>query len=220
MRIDLHCHTSFSKDGFCSLEKIFKQAKKKGLDGIAITDHDTVAGWEKAQILAKKYDLQVILGEEITCKRNKKTIGDILGLFLTKKIQSKEPEKVMKEIKDQGGVVVVPHPFHPLVKFKDNLEKYLNLIDAIEVFNARQLTQKYDKMAKDFAKKHNFAEVGGSDCHFFKEVGNAFTEAEAKNLEDFKEAIFQRKTKVFGKKSPLVYLIFPTLARMKKFFKV
>lgn len=210
MKIDLHCHSLYSKDSFSPIEKMIKVAKEKNLDGIAITDHDTIDGWEEAKIFAKKYNLFVVLGMEI-----KSTKGDILGLFLKKKVKSREPEKVMREIKDQGGIVVIPHPFHYFVKFKDDLTKYLSLIDAIEVFNARQWRNKFNKMAFDFAKKYNLGMVAGSDAHSLKEIGNAFTISNSKNLDEFKEAIKKKETQIFGKKSSYLSLVFPFLAKIK-----
>ncbi len=216
MKFDLHCHSVFSGDAFCPPEKLVKAAVQKKLDGFAITDHNTTKGFEIIAQLAKKSHLQVVRGEEIDVKRNGKSIGEVLGLFLKKEITPKEPEKVMKEIKDQGGLVVIPHPFHPFSKFKDDLEKYLSFIDGIEVFNARHPFSKPDRLALEFAKKHNLAEVGGSDCHFFKELGAGYTLVEdAQNLEDFKKGILEKKSVALGKKSPFCYLIFPTLAKLK-----
>ncbi len=209
MKIDLHCHTFFSKDGISSPKKIIEKALKKGLQGIAITDHDTTLGWKEAEFWAKKLGAFLIFGEEIKTEK-----GDILGLFLKNEIKSKEPEKVMKEIKSQGGIVVIPHPFHLGVNFKDDLTKYLDLIDAIEIFNGRQPFSFFDKKAFEFAKRYHLAMVAGSDAHSCFDVGVAFTEVEkAQNLEDFKKGILEKKTKIFGKKAPLFALSFPFLAK-------
>ena len=93
MKIDLHCHTKYSYDSNSDIEKIIIEAKKKGLDGIAITDHDNTNGWDEAIELGKKHNFLIILGEEI--KSNK---GDILGLFLKEKIEGrkKDPRFVME----------------------------------------------------------------------------------------------------------------------------
>lgn len=219
MKIDLHCHSFYSNDGFSSPEKLIKSAIKKGLDGIALTDHNTISGWKEAIEGAKKLNALLILGEEIKTKRNGKIVGDVLGLFLKKEIKAKEPEKVMKEIKEQEGIVIIPHPFHPLERFRENLEKYLELIDGIEVLNSRLPFSFFDKKALDFAQKHNLSIVSGSDAHFYKFVGTAYTIAEAKTLEEFKEAILKRKTRIEGKKSSFLGLILPSLARIKNTFK-
>jgi len=214
MKIDLHCHSYYSYDGISSPEKLIKSALKKGLDGIAITDHDTITGWKEALLAAKKLNAFLILGEEVKTKE-----GDILGLFLKEEIKTKTPLEAIKEIKNQGGIAMVPHPFHFLKKFKGNLETYKNLIDGIEVFNSRALFGN-DKKALEFVKRNNLAQLAGSDAHYHKCVGDAFTIVEgAENLEDFKKGILERKTKIEGKRSSIFYLIFPAIGRMLKFFR-
>jgi len=215
MKIDLHCHSYYSKDGISSPEKLLKTALKKGLDGIALTDHDTTQGWEKVIKFARELNAVLILGQEIKTKKNGKIVGDILGLFLKKEVKNREPLGVIKEIKKQGGIVVIPHPFHFPENFKDDLKKYIDLIDGIEVFNARLPFSFQDKKAFEFAKKYNLSITAGSDAHFHKAIGDAYTIVEnAKNLEDFKKAFFERKTKIEGKKSSPLYWVFPTLAKI------
>lgn len=215
MRIDFHCHSYYSKDGISSPEKLIKSALKKGLDGIALTDHDTNAGWKEAIKAAERLNAVLILGEEIKTKKNGKTIGDILGLFLQKEIKSKEIFEVIKEIKEQGGIVIIPHPFHFPENFKDDLGKYVYLIDGVEVFNARLPFSFQDKKALEFAKKNNLATIAGSDAHSWREIGDAYTIAEnIKNLEEFKKAILKKRVKTKGKKSSWCSLIIPTLARI------
>ena len=209
MKIDLHCHSYYSNDGISSPERLIRTALQKGLDGIAITDHNTIAGWKEAIEAAKKLDAVLILGEELKTKE-----GDILGLFLKRGIKAKTFLGAIKEIKNQGGIAVIPHPFHFISKFKGNLENYKNLIDGIEVFNARGFFGG-DRKAFKFAKKNDLAETAGSDAHYHKCVGDAFTIVEkAKNLEDFKKGILERKTKIQGKKTFFFYLIYPFLARI------
>ena len=96
MKIDLHCHTYYSHDAISSPEQLIKQALKSGLDGIAITDHETTAGWNEAIKAGEKLKAKIILGEEI--KTNQ---GDILALFITKQIdgKNKDPKWVINEIK-------------------------------------------------------------------------------------------------------------------------
>ena len=220
MKIDLHCHTKYSYDSNSDIEKIIIEAKKKGIDGIAITDHDNTEGWTEAIELGKKYNFLIILGEEI--KSNK---GDILGLFLKEKIEGrkKDPRFVMEEIKKQGGLVVIPHPFHYGEGFRDNLTNYLDLIDAIEVFNARKPFSSPDKMALDFAKKNNTGMTAGSDSHYYKGVGYGYTESDSNTLEDFKISILEKRTIGEGKKAPIIYIFTPLLSKLIKkiycFFK-
>lgn len=216
MKIDLHNHSYYSNDGCSSLEKMIKTAKRKGLDGIAITDHNTTEGWEEAKEVAKKHEIFLVLGQEIKTKKNGKATGDLLGLFLKEKIKSIDLNEAIKEIKAQNGIAVIPHPFHWFTPFKAGLEKYSKIVDAIEVINARIPIKSVDKKALEFAEKRGLAIVASSDSHFSKDVGDAYTIADnAKNLEDFREAILNKKTRVKGKKTNLISLIAPVLARLK-----
>jgi len=211
MKIDLHCHTKYSYDSASDIEKIIIQAKRTGLDGIAITDHENTKGWEEAIELGKKHNFLIILGEEIKTSK-----GDVLGLFLKKQINGykKDPKWVMEEIKKQGGIVILPHPFHGSESFKDDITKYLNLIDGIEVFNGRLPRTKPDNIALDFAQKHNLGMIAGGDSHHHKAIGYTYTEIEGKTEEDVKQAIIKKRTKPKGSKAPLIYIFIPILAKL------
>jgi predicted metal-dependent phosphoesterase TrpH len=210
MKIDTHCHTNYS-DGISTIKELVIRAKNKGLNAIAITDHNSTEGWTDAIKASKELNFPIILGDEINSKQ-----GEIIGLFLKEKIDGKykEAEYVMKEIKKQGGLVIIPHPFYEVLGFKDDLTKYLKFIDAVEVLNAKRPNKGPDKKAFEFAKKYNLAMTGGSDSHFYKTVGNAYTEYEGKTIEEFKQAIFNKKTKAKGKKSNIIYALAPSFAKL------
>ena len=212
MKIDLHCHTKHSYDAGSDIEKIIIQGKRMGLDGIAITDHENTNGWEEAISLGKKHNFLIVLGQEIKTKK-----GDVLGLFLNKQIDGykKDPRIVMEEIKKQNGLVIIPHPFHNGEGFRDKLENYLDIIDAIEVFNARKPLSSPDKKALQFAKDYNLGMTAGSDSHHHKGVGYAYTEADVTTIEDFKNAIINKKTRGLGKKAPIYQIFTPFLSKMK-----
>jgi hypothetical protein len=206
MRIDLHCHTFFSEDGTSSIESIIKQGKKQKIDGVAITDHESTDAWEEAIFWGKKCSFEFVLGEEI-----KSSQGDVLGLFMKEKIdgEGKSPRWIMEEIKKQGGLVFVPHPFHEFEGFNDSLEQYLSLIDGIEIFNGRRPFRKGDILAEEFADKYNLIKIGGSDSHYYKTIGNTYTECKANSIQEFRSELLKKKTNVVGKKAPLKYFIFP-----------
>jgi predicted metal-dependent phosphoesterase TrpH len=212
MKIDLHCHTYYSNDGVSSPEKILRQALKKGLDGVAITDHETTAGWDEAMNIGAELGIKIVFGEEI--KTNK---GDILALFIKERIngKGKDAKWVIEEIKKQDGLAIIPHPCHGTERFKDDIKKYLGLIDGIEVFNGRLPFTLPDRMAYEFAEKNNLAMTAGSDAHYYRGVGKVYTECKVDTLEEFKNALVNKKSLPKGEKSSFAYLVFPTLKRIK-----
>ena len=212
MKIDLHCHTKYSYDASSDIEKIIVYAKSVGIDGIAVTDHENTKGWPEAIELGKKHNFLIILGEEI--KTNK---GDVLGLFLKQQIDGykKDPRWVMEEIKNQGGLVIIPHPFHGSEGFKDNITKYLDLVDGIEVFNGRKPGTSPDTKAMEFAKQYNLGMIAGGDSHYYKGVGYTYTEFNGNTTEELKQAILNKQTKINGKKAPLIYIVTPLLAKIR-----
>lgn len=211
MKIDLHTHTMYSGDSVLRLEDSIKAALKKGLDGIAVTDHDTVKGWKDALDAARRLGAGVILGEEVKTDR-----GEVLGLFLNEGIRSREMHGVIDEIRSQGGLFIVPHPFDTVTrKTLGSDHEEMKKADGIEVFNARVFSNSINRRAREFAESHGLAMTAGSDAHTRLEVGNAYTSARATDLEDFRRAILKKKTEVFGKKTPYFYHIFSVLARVR-----
>lgn len=207
MKYDLHTHTKYSpRCGVVEPEKLVKMAISKGLNGIAITDHDTIKG----AVVGKKFetsDFKVIVGCEI-----KTTHGELIGLFLQDEVKSRTPNEVIQEIHNQGGIVVVPHPFDRFRSARfDDINKYLKDIDAIEVFNSRCICNKSNNLARDFVIKHahkyNLSMVGGSDAHYLSEVGLGYTKmADTKNdmLDSIKDGLVNGKTYGIGYKSSLI----------------
>ena len=196
MKYDLHIHSRYSSDGVLDPEKIVRIAIKRGLNGIAITDHNTIKGG----LEAKRYeneDFKVIVGSEISTDR-----GEIIGLFLSEEIKSNDVQDVISEIKDQNGIIIIPHPFDELRHSAFHpTEEDTKFIDCIEGFNSRCVFQKYNENAIGFAKNHNLLITAGSDAHFLNEVGNAGI---ITKTEDIREAILKSDVGIFGKRSPLV----------------
>ena len=117
---------------FCLHISILKVAKKRGLNCIAITDHDTIKGGVETQKLNTDKDFIVIVGSEVQTE-----IGDIIGLNLTEEINSKNSIEVIEEIKSQGGYLIIPHPYRG-----HKLDEYIiTNSDAIEVFNGRSTSR-------------------------------------------------------------------------------
>jgi predicted metal-dependent phosphoesterase TrpH len=195
-RIDLHIHSCYSADGVLHPENIVMIARKKGLAGIAITDHNTIRGAQEA----KKYesaDLEVIVGAEIMTEK-----GEITGLFLSREIESRHLRDVIGEIKAQGGLVVVPHPFDGLRRSAFAItDEYASLVDAIEGFNSRCVLECYNRRALEFAARHSLLRLGGSDAHYAGEIGLAGVVIHG---HDIKTAIQHRELELYGQRSPLL----------------
>jgi len=199
--LDCHCHTIYSKHwlwGFDSLntpEEMVKAAIKKGLNGLAVTDHNNVKGSLVAQKIAKKYkNFKIITGTEIIT-----TSGEITGLGIKKNVPMLlSLDETIEKIHDLGGIAVAPHPFgiHFLRRCVRN---GASKADAIEVFNST-LAKPANQKALILAKKFNKSITAGSDAHSINEVGNAGIICGSNPLED----IIKNKVKIFGKKTPLI----------------
>jgi predicted metal-dependent phosphoesterase TrpH len=194
MKFDLHAHSKYSpKCGYMEPKIIARLARKKGLDGIAITDHNTIKGALKTREYADK-DLTVITGSEVMTSR-----GEVIGLFLSDDIHATDFIGVVEEIHDQNGIAIVPHPFDTLRKSAlwptANDVRYL---DGVEGFNGRNVYQKSNVDAIEFGKEYKLAITAGSDAHFSNEVGNAGVIVDN---EDLREAILSRKIEIFGKQN-------------------
>jgi predicted metal-dependent phosphoesterase TrpH len=197
LRVDFHVHSHFSFDGDMSPEEIIKLAKKLGLDAIAVTDHNTIEGSKETEKLAR--GLIVFVGSEIRGKG-----GEIIGLNLKSEIPPDLPLiETCKLIKKQGGFVIIPHPFDRLRNgMGKKIEKIVKYIDAVEVFNARTLFDKFNKDSLKFAEKHKLPKVAGSDAHFGIEMGSAYTLVDSgKSKDEILEAVKKGKTRVIGGKS-------------------
>lgn len=194
MEFDLHIHSKYSFDSISNVRKILKVAKKRKLNGIAITDHNTVKGGIEALHITKDDDFFVISGTEIGTES-----GDILGLFLEEEIKSRSALEVIDEIKNRGGIAVLPHPYK---RMKSINKEILTRIDAIEGFNARGERLGFhstNRMAMDLAKAVNKPMTAGSDAHFYFEIGRGSCVINnISDVEDIRKMILTNKTKITG----------------------
>ncbi|MBU1120331.1 PHP domain-containing protein [Candidatus Micrarchaeota archaeon] len=207
MRIDFHIHSLHSHDAISTPKSIVESALRKGLGAIAITDHDSARGWKELDTLGKKANLLIIQGEELKLFEGKKFVGELMGLFLTEGIKSREYLEAIDEIHSQGALVGVPHPFDVFRNEFKRLEEAVELkkIDAIESINARCFREWFNAKAKAFAEKNSLPQIAGSDAHFPEEIGSAYTEVKADSLEDIKRMIKKNSTNVFGRKSSIKF---------------
>jgi len=187
MKFDLHIHSKYSYDSFLSPVKIIRIARKKGLDGVAVTDHNTIKGGVETSRINKGDDFIVITGSEIRTE-----YGDIIGLFLSVEIRSQTFVEVVEEIRDQDGMVVLAHPFRKGI-FPRDLLKY---IDLIEGFNARSPGDP-NRRAEELARSQGMSMTAGSDAHLWFEVGRGRTIVNS----EVREALKNGKTRIEGEES-------------------
>lgn len=216
LRLDLHIHSKYSDDGMGSPKEIIKSIQKKGLDGAAITDHNTVGGSLKALKIAPK-DFIVIPGLEISTKQ-----GHLLGLNLKEDIpKGNSIEATVENIIEAGGIPVVPHLFRNMSGIKkENLKKIANKIPAIEVFNSCSLPKTNLKIAK-CAKKYNLGGTGGSDSHDLNYAGFGYTTIDTtdRSTDEIISEIIKKKTWGEGTIMPLQYKRNRMIRSFKQFFQ-
>jgi hypothetical protein len=166
-------------------------AKKKGLNGVAVTDHDTIRGGLKTLKVNSDRNFLVIVGSEVETTDK----ADIIGLFLTQEIQSRDANEVIEEIKEQGGVAMWAHPYR---EGKNLLPSVLiKRIDIIEAFNAKTL-ESQNTLARALAERYRKPVAGASDAHAAEEIGNAATLVDCSRSDGIREALIKGKTQIIG----------------------
>jgi glycosyltransferase involved in cell wall biosynthesis len=168
---DFHVHTNHSRDCAMQVDELLERAAEVGLDVVAITDHNEVAGGFEAREIADRYGVRVIVGEEVKTRE-----GEVIGLFLEERIPPGLTfAETVAEIKGQGGVVYVPHPFDRLhtVPGSALLKENLTDLDVIEVFNSRIAYPGFNEKALRFSQRHRLPGAAGSDAHVLPGLGTA-----------------------------------------------
>ncbi|MBD3196762.1 MAG: PHP domain-containing protein [Candidatus Lokiarchaeota archaeon] len=219
LNLDLHVHSIYSGDSIIKPNDIIKYGKLKGLDGVAICDHNTLKAYKKLK--GKDEDFILIPGMEIETN-----IGEVIGLFLSEDftLDSIDFFDVVREIKASDGIIVLPHPFDKLRSnhIKLNLlndrliKKY---IDGIETLNSRVIINSYNRKAKEIARKFNLFETAGSDAHHPKEIGNAYTlldKIDDLSFEGIKNTFKSRRSKSMGTLSSPLYHFITVYNKLKK----
>jgi predicted metal-dependent phosphoesterase TrpH len=166
-----HIHSKYSRDSISSLEKIAEFCQKKNIQVVFLADHDNLAP------SATINGVRIIGNEEI-----KTAQGEIIGLFIKEKIAPGLPlAETIQKIKAQGGLIIIPHPFNSLIRrfsgkriSAQNLQDNLGNIDAIEVFNARNVLTSDNQAALNFAEQYHKTKIVGSDAHLIAEIDNTY----------------------------------------------
>lgn len=169
-RYDLQVHTDASPCSRADPAEVAAAAAEAGLDGIAVTNHDTLEGYEAVENAAPE-ELDVVPGVEVTT-----TQGHLLALGVEEVPPKADPLTVVEDVHRQGGVAVLSHPFDRLRQFYDvDLDALAAAIDGVEVVNSRCVLPRFNRTARSFAREHELPMTGGSDAHFPMEVGRAYT---------------------------------------------
>ena len=202
LSVELHAHSSLSYDGRDDVDLLLEQASAIGLDALAITDHDEIDASLDATEKASEYGLVGIPGMEISS-----AAGHVLGLGVRERIPAGLPfGETLDRIREQGGVVVVPHPFQ---KSRSGVMANISRpeladADAIEVYNSRLLTGRGNRKAAEFAESYDLPRTAGSDAHISEMIGQAVTQIDAaeRSADAILDAIVDGRTSVEGKRTP------------------
>lgn len=213
LKVDLHTHSTDSPDGGISAQQ-YKQILKAGLlDYIAITDHNRT---ELAQQINTALGDRIIVGEEIMT-----TDGEIIGLFLHTTIPSGlSPQQTAQAIKEQGGLVYVPHPFETIRHgiTEEGLAAIAEFVDIIEICNGRAVFQDKGSQAIAWAMSHNIAMAASSDAHGKAGLGRTYVELEQAPTAHNLTALLQN-ARLHTKKARLISLLYPRYHRLRRKLK-
>ena len=191
---DLHIHSRASPDCAADVRSILRRASAAGLSALAVTDHDSIEGGIRAAKLNDDPNLQVVVGSEI-----RTDAGDIVGLFLQRDVRSRDALDAVREIKDQGGIVLLPHPFSYGVSSYD--PRLLAEVDLIEIRNGRTRDEPLSRI-RAISREHGIPCVGSSDAHFAADVGVTRTVAAARDGLPLRELLRGGAFTIEGEKSP------------------
>jgi predicted metal-dependent phosphoesterase TrpH len=207
LKIDLHVHTCYSGDSSITLKQVVSFAKKRGLDGVAITDHNTVKGALKL----KTKEIIVVPGIEVSTLN-----GHLLGINVTTPIPSKLGiEETIRLIHEAGGIAVAPHP---TAFYKSPPSRKVSSYDAVEVMNASSVPfSVLTYFSRRFAERLGLPQTGGSDSHYAPEIGSAYTVVESDvAVDEIVSAIKKGNVSPMGKGIPWKTRFRRTLARQKR----
>lgn len=171
IRIDMHLHTRRSFDCLTEPDALIAAADQRRIDRLCITDHNEI---ETALALKARYPARIIAGEEVKTAEG----VDIIGLFMHTHIPKNTPAaRTCERIHEQGGIVYMPHPFARGKGGNGRILEYVkDLIDVVEVFNARLHDQSLNQRALEWARKNDKLTGAGSDAHTLAELGRAYVE--------------------------------------------
>lgn len=202
-KADIHIHTRYSGDATASVEGLLRHVvTKTDLRVIAITDHDVIEGALLARRLAPAYEIDVIVGEEVSTAD-----GHLLALFIEEWLPPGRPAaETIAAVQAQGGICIAPHPYGWLVPSLgwNGLERRTNgplydwPLDGVEALNASLWLSENNTRATVVGRHNNLALCGGSDSHHLSTVGSAYTLFPGQTADDLRQAILARQTHALG----------------------
>ncbi len=209
IKIDLHVHTHYSRDSLITPEELVVYAKKAGLDGVAITDHDRL---DSALKIARETDFFIVPGMEISSSN-----GHVVALNVQEVIpKGLDADETVDRIHRAGGIAVA---CHPVTFFKGSLRKHVSSrFDAVEVINASSFPFNYSvKNAQKIASHLGIARVAGSDAHYPPEIGYAYTLVDASsNVDEVVRSIHKGSCQPFGRAIQIKVKLKKELATLKR----
>lgn len=211
LKIDLHVHTTYSYDALITPKDLIFYARKRGLDGVAVTDHDRIDGALK---IAKETDFLIVPGIEISSLN-----GHIIGLNVNELVPAKlSVDETLDRIHEAGGIAVA---CHPITLFKESLKGHISSrFDAIEVINASAFPFNYSvRRSEEIASRLGIARVAGSDAHYGPEIGYAYTLVNAESdVDEVVNAIRKGLCSPHGRAIPLTMRFKKQLLLLKRKF--
>jgi len=211
LKVDFHTHTIYSPDSATTVPALLKKAKERGLQRVAITDHNTIRGALEAYAIDPE---RVIVGEEILTGN-----GEIIAYYMKENIPPRLPvREVIDRLRSQGAFISVSHPFDARrVNWRpEELEELATLVDAFEVFNGRCYHPGSNATAQEFACEHSLPGTVGSDAHSLVEIGRSYLElAWFEDAESLRGVIADARMVTFSS-SPLVSLYSTTAGILSK----
>jgi hypothetical protein len=202
--VDLHMHTDHSHDCATPVEVLLATARDQGLGAIAVTDHNVVSGAHEAAAKADDFGVKVIVAEEVKTAHQ----GEVIGLFIDELIpRGQTLAETVAEIKRQGGLVYVPHPFDRMHAVPDyeHLLTIIEDIDLMEVYNPRVAIGSFNEEAERFAAKYRILAAAGSDSHVAQGLGSVRVRMrDFDGPEEFLESL--RGAEILTKPSSLLYV--------------
>lgn len=196
MQYDLHMHSRHSFDSTLDVAAMLDRARRAGLDGVAITDHDSIEGSREALSLAPS-DLVVIPGVEFSTDS-----GHILAYFIEEVPSEplKDPIALVRWVHERGGLAVLAHPFaHGQMSISKEL---VQALDGLEGYNARYPGSHVAGMEYGEREIRAFAEecgkflTAGSDAHAYGDIGKGRLVIPATTAAEAKEAVSRGNTVV------------------------